>query len=108
MHWIITRDLVLCNKALGIAGAYPRVDLLPTDSKARALEVKRRLDDAKQGYPYEFRLLDDDGEPYFEGVCGDINNAHGDEAFHPMDCFGSCGVTTMEYRKRGETEWRQL
>lgn len=59
--------------------------------------------------PYEFRLLDDDGNVDYEGACEDLNNFGGDEPFAPLDwAEADTGSTTMEYRVRGQTEWRQL
>lgn len=59
--------------------------------------------------PYEFRLLDDDGELYFSGKCGDLDNADQDHAFAPLDwAMNDSGCTRMDYRKVGEKEWKTL
>lgn len=52
----------------------------------------------------KFRLLDDDGEIYFEGLCGDLNT-DADNAFDPLDSLGEAyGCTTLQYLENGEWE----
>ena len=48
---------------------------------------------------YEFKLFDDDGVLYFDGV----STVHDDErAFAPLDDFGSAfGCTSIKYRSMG-------
>lgn len=58
---------------------------------------------------HEFRLLDDDKNPYFEGVCVGLDDADGDQAFAPLDVIGEgYGCTEMQYRAPGAQEWVQL
>ncbi len=59
--------------------------------------------------PYEFRLLDDDGEVYFTGKCSDLNEVDADQAFEPLDwAEPRYGCTEMQYRKVGDQEWETL
>ena len=106
MKWIITSDEFHDGRE-GLMGTYPTVTKLDRVQGKSRLEVAAEYVAQHAGdYPYEFRLLDDDGEVYYVGRCGDINQADGDHAFHPMDCFEGEGVTTMEYRQAGtEDEW---
>jgi hypothetical protein len=63
-----------------------------------------RLLVAGQGAP--FRMLDDDGELYYEGrFIGDIDD---EEAFGPLDDFGmpNAGATSILYLRNGI--WEQL
>jgi hypothetical protein len=58
---------------------------------------------------YDFRLLDGDGEHCFTGVCKDLDDQDGDAAFEPLDMFmHGFGVVEMQYRKKGEKEWKTL
>lgn len=54
----------------------------------------------------KFRLLDDDGEVYFEGLITDeALNGSEDWAFEPLDTLGrGYGCTEMQYRKGGKWE----
>lgn len=58
----------------------------------------------------EFRLLDDDGNVLFEGVCEDLLNQDGDSAFEPLDWGESdSGCTVMEFRVAGSKgPWEEL
>lgn len=57
----------------------------------------------------EFRLLDDDGEVYYVGVCMNLDGQHQESAFEPLDWSRRRdGCTTMQYRKKGESEWKVL
>ena len=59
--------------------------------------------------PFEFRLLDDDGEVYFSGKCGNLDEADADQAFEPLDwAERNFGCTEMQYRLNNEQEWRTL
>jgi hypothetical protein len=58
---------------------------------------------------YEFRLYDDDGELYYEGVCKDLEQQSASDAFEPQDWAEyDSGCTRTDYRKIGETEWKTL
>lgn len=105
MLWMITKDLIntegphnvgLCNDDL--AGSIDTVRV-PVEQRASVIA----------DCDYEFRLLDDDGHVYYEGVCKDVENQSDIDAFDPLDRFmNSDGVTMMEYRKKGDTEWNML
>lgn len=49
--------------------------------------------------PHKFRMLDDDGEVYYEGFCNR-------ESFQPLDDFGmpNAGCTMIEYQNNGKWE----
>lgn len=101
MDWIITHDpeqlRVHTGRYGGIFHNHLSAPRLPS-----ATVLAKQL-------PYEFRLLDDDGEVYFSGKCGDLEQADGDQAFEPLDWSESrYGCTEMQYRKVGEEEWRTL
>lgn len=52
--------------------------------------------------PQQFRLLDDDGEVYYEGVCSSLSAVDGDTAFGPLDWAAShAGCTQMQYLENG-------
>ena len=58
------------------------------------------------GVYWNIRLLDDDGNVYFEGISQDIYEA-GDTAFAPLDDFGPWhGVTELQYFEAGS--WNTL
>jgi hypothetical protein len=49
--------------------------------------------------PYQFRLLDDDGELYYQGRCDDRDS---DEAFEPLDWARDyAGATEIQYFRDG-------
>ena len=52
---------------------------------------------------YKFRLHDDDGELYYEGLADDPNS---EDAFGPLDDFGkgSAGCTDIYYLRNGKWE----
>lgn len=58
------------------------------------------------GYPYKFRLLDDDGVVYAYGY----SKTNDDEnAFRPLDYYeGAYGVTMIEYWNSETKEWEML
>ena len=61
-------------------------------------------------FPYEFRLLDGDGNEDLRGRCGDLDEADAqDAAFGPLDAFeNTWGCTKMEYRRVGAKKWIEL
>ena len=83
--WTITNDLTDGKK---VGASSPDFD----DAKAALLKLR-------------FRLLDDDGEVYYEGVSDDCD---AQQAFAPLDDFGKgyAGCTEIHYLTDGE--WRQL
>lgn len=52
------------------------------------------------GLIYPFRLLDDDGEVYYEGLSTDCDS---DRAFDPLDDYGTpnAGCTEIQYKRGG-------
>lgn len=53
----------------------------------------------------EFRMLDDDGELYYEGlIVGDY------DGFEPLDDFGApnAGCTTIQYKNEVSGKWEDL
>lgn len=105
MRWIILEDL---TEDMDLDEATPEnklsdtwfvmAQMPPGFTKASVAEL-----------PYEFQLLDGDGEVYFRGKCGDLDNADGDQAFAPLDNYGEgFGCVEMQYRKAGATDWETL
>lgn len=57
----------------------------------------------------EFRLLDADGNAYYEGDFKDLDNQCVDDAFEPLDWAERTDARTkMQYRKRGTIKWKML
>lgn len=78
MAWKITRD-ILDNKNVYIASLHDQVEM-----------------------PHKFRLLDDDGEVYFEGWSNDNNS---ERAFEPLDwAMADSGCTEIQYFNDGKWE----
>jgi hypothetical protein len=52
---------------------------------------------------HEFRMLDDDGNVYYEGICTDNES---ENAFRPLDEFGepNAGCTSIQYKMNGSWE----
>ena len=84
--WTITNDLVDDGKKAGTASV--------NYDETKAVLLKHR-----------FRLLDDDGEIYYEGLSDDCDSQC---AFAPLDDFGKgcAGCTEIHYFTGGA--WRQL
>ena len=84
--WTITNDLVDDGKKVGTASM--------NYDEAKAALLKHR-----------FRLLDDDGEIYYERLSDDCNSQR---AFAPLDDFGKgyAGCTEIHFFTDGV--WRQL
>ena len=68
-------------------------------------EDVKEFDDAAKT---EFRLFDDDGNLYFDGLMTTAQlNGTEDEAFEPLDAFGAAyGCTELMYKENGE--WKKL
>jgi hypothetical protein len=116
MDWIITTDndsdLGPEFNRLGIGiyrGARSPLVKAEPDPKRRKALVQAYLDHPATDLPFEFRLLDDDGEEYYRGRCGDLDQAPGDEAFAPLDwAMADAGCTEMQYRRVGHAVWKSL
>jgi len=119
MQWIITKDLI--NTAPGekskvnfrrvskeFKEAYRTViaDEHRTETEARQAQM---LEEFKDSMNFQFRLYDDDGELYYEGLCKDLDDVDGDQAFEPLDwAMNDVGCTRMDYRKKGAVKWQTL
>jgi hypothetical protein len=98
MNWVITHDSEQQKRYTG------RYD--GRFHNCLRSEILQGVQNLADTLPYEFRLLDDDGEVYFEGKCGDLNEADGDQAFEPLDWAETrYGCTKMQYRKVGNEKW---
>jgi hypothetical protein len=111
MHWIITADHINTSPGdttrLHYRGTTKAWNLSYRGANPEAKAFM--LDAFKESMNYEFRLYDDDGELYYEGLCKDLDQANEDAAFRPLDwAMNDVGATTMKYRKKGETEWKTL
>lgn len=123
MLWIITIDHI--TKELNDSGEQRGAEadfVTHADRKLRAEKAWREqykvadvatkadmLAKFKEEMTDEFRLYDDDGNLYYQGLCKDLDQQDGDSAFQPLDwAMSDAGCTYMEYRKKGETEWRIL
>ena len=85
MAWLITKDFIDFGEMNGERWSYK--DL--TDEQIEKICV------------HKFRLLDDDGEVYFEGLSSDSSS------FAALDMFGSgYGCTDIQYYEDGR--WRSL
>jgi len=84
--WKITKDLIDDSKNVGTSSC--------NCDEAKASLLKHR-----------FRLLDDDGEVYYEGVSDDCDSQR---AFAPLDDFGEgkAGCTEIRYLRDGR--WNRL
>ena len=82
MQWVITKDFINSD-----------------DAVTRDKEVGRGTYpfDKRSNLPHHFRLLDDDGEVYFQGKC-DFDCHDESDGFAPLDDFGiTYGCTTIQY-----------
>lgn len=103
MPWVITKDFIADpnakqpsnSNAVGMVGprsAKLTVDLIISHTQGR-----------------KFRIRDDDGELYYEGIMV-ITPEEGDEAeFRPLDDFGkpNAGATEIEYEREDGT-WETI
>lgn len=88
--WLITRDCVSHQESRGTIG--------PRGCPLTAEEI------TAVGIP--FRILDDDGEVYYEGI---YSGPDDESLFAPLDDFGmpNAGATTIQYRN-ATGEWEAL
>ena len=82
-QWEITKDCV------ADADAKPG-----TNCNAIGMQGPRGFIDGVE-MPYKFRMLDDDGEVYYYGICSE-------ESFAPLDDFGTpnAGCARIEYKNK--------
>lgn len=111
MLWIITADKVAEGDDRNFTG------MVRTHSAKRQTEWRQASPDEQAALRQrwleecetEFRLLDADGNVYYEGVCKGLNDQPEEAAFEPLDwAHAGTGAVTMEYRKKGDTEWQML
>ncbi|MAG28119.1 hypothetical protein CMI47_21545 [Candidatus Pacearchaeota archaeon] len=82
-RWIITNDIIDKGKSNG---------LILTDGRGE-----------KQRMEHRFRMLDGDGEVYFEGLIDDDSN------FAPLDVWGiNYGCTSMQFWNYDTQQWDEL
>jgi len=115
MFWIITKDHINKGSDDGVlsrVGTYMTSGHRLLDAAVFAAPREARpqiLEGCKQVCDYEFRLYDDDGELYYEGLCYRLDKASEQGAFEPLDwAANEAGCTRMDYRKKGEAEWKTL
>lgn len=118
MLWIITQDHISerCCKTLGepVVTHVGKVGTRnPTRKQQYAGATPERkaelLEQYKEECDFEFRLYSDDRELYYEGICKNLDNQDGDNAFAPLDwAMRNDGCTYMQYRKKGHAIWRTL
>jgi hypothetical protein len=85
MRWIITKDVIENGADEG---------------------VMSRAGSPREGFPSEkFRMFDDDGELYYEGMLNKIMNLQG---LNHLDDFGmpNAGCTEIQYFEKGK--WNTL
>lgn len=94
MPWIIDRDLIadLTRKA-------------PCNANAVGMMGPRGYAGDGSELNHRFRMLDDDGNVYYEGR---NDTQDDDNAFGPLEDFGTpnAGCTDIQYRVRGK--WQSL
>ncbi len=115
-RWIITKDHISAKdetilhsrrgigKAIDLKVALTRVALVRADD-----EDGDKIDAIAKAMAHEIRLLDDDGEVYFEGASNDINQSEG-RSFAPLDwAMDDAGCTELQYRPMGsDAKWETL
>lgn len=109
MHWIITKDLIASEGEKPSTRKRAPQSWISAYKGATDDAKKQMLEDFKATMNYEFRLLDDDDEVYYEGLCKDLNDQCEDNAFDPLDwAMSNAGCAYMQYRKRGSKQWQTL
>lgn len=97
MAWIIDKDHIADPDAKPHTNGNAVSIIGPRSYKGDGTELKNR-----------FRMLDDDGELYYEGRC---DTADDDNALGPLDDFGTpnAGATTIQYWTAGKGGgWKNL
>ncbi len=80
--WEITKDIIDKGKAVGVCSC--------------------NRSDSKTALLHRFRLLDDDGLIYYEGISDD------DSSFAPLDDFGEANAGCTEIHYLSGNTWKQL
>lgn len=105
MKWIITEDRV--NDGAPITHTSTNTLVVGRVGQGPTIKTQHQMQEYCKGMEHEFRLLDDDNEIYFLGMCQGLDDADGDEAFEPLDAIGKpYGCTMLQYRKLGEIKWK--
>jgi hypothetical protein len=105
-QWVITKDMIddVPGYAAGTRSAGSTLPKLKGEGKTS--EEIAKLARA-EGMTQRFRLLDDDGTPYYEGLMMPFE-MFGDEdaVFSPLDDFGrgNAGCTELQYWANGTWE----
>lgn len=117
MRWVITKDVINADDEkgrhwVGFGSSKPNNEARrhqPLSHINSFLDKVLNKVEGLAAFPFEFRLLDDDGEVYYEGRCGDLDQADESAAFAPLDwARNNDGCTTLEYRRVGESGWEVL
>ena len=96
MLWLITKDHLF-------------IDGISDHNRMGQRDIMAPEDVQAPYYTHEFQLFDDDGILYYEGICQNPETFDEDECCAPLDwAMNDAGCTTMKYRKRGDTEWKDL
>ena len=93
MAWYIDKDLVDDGVEVG-------------NFWSNWIDRGNTLEKCKRACKYKFRMLDDDGNLYYEGYSNDCNS---EKAFAPLDDFGmpNAGCTEIQY-KNNLGKWETL
>lgn len=95
MPWIITKDFIADQNAPAPSNQNAVGIIGPRHAKLTADEIIHHSEGRR------FRMKDDDGEIYYEGIMV-VTPEDGDEGeFRPLDDFGmpNAGATTIEYQR---------
>jgi hypothetical protein len=100
--WVITQDL---NNPYGEDSSLdlPTRVGLSGPSAATAEDILRALDHGEF-----FRLVDDDGNPYYIGRCWCADGPGSPEMFVPLDDWGRADVGATEVQYRSGGGWKSL
>lgn len=103
MPWTIIADHIADPTAAQPSNANAVGMVGPRDAKLTADEIIR------QPQARRFRMKDDDGELYYEGVLVVMPEDGGEAEFRPLDDFGTpnAGATIIEYQRPDGT-WEPL
>ena len=107
--WVITQDLsnpfgefdVMGDRPTDPEKLFPERVGVSGPSTATDEEILRALTEGDF-----FRILDDDGHPYYIGRCWCEDGTDSEDGFGPLDDWGRAdvGATDIQYRKDGKWE----
>ena len=103
MPWVITKDLIGDASAPQPSNLYAVGMVGPRGAKLTAEEI------ASHPQGRRFRIRDDDGELYYEGIMVVAPEDGEDAGFRPLWDFGmpNAGATAIEYQ-RPDGKWEAL